>query len=294
MILEEKTKQIFGYYSDTLKKHSTKKIYFLCEDCNKEMISNYGNYSIKKYPNKCKECAIRAVHAYNINENYFDGKNLQSFYWAGFLFADATLYPKTNRIAFELSKKDISVVEALKEDLSFGGPIITRKRLIKWIDGKYINKVYTTSSINFTGKKIYNSLANYGVTGNKSQIFIPSHVLNLNHKEFNIEYAKAFLIGLISGDGSISQHSDTEKLLEITQYGNYSVCNWAKNLMEFLIFPELSEAQIHPNRKNLFKYTMTSKRAITLFKILNKVNIKKLKRKWNNSVLIENFDLLGE
>lgn len=293
MLLEEKTKEIFGYYPTDLRIGSIQKIYFLCNNCQKEICIQNASYRYKKNPDLCRSCAIRAAHAYDINENYFDLENLQSFYWAGFLFADGTLYPKTNRIAFELSQKDTEVLNKFKKDLDFEGPIAFRTRKSSWKDRKHIDKIYKTAWINFTGEKIYKSLDKYGVTANKTKTFSPPDILNLKSEKFNSEFAKAFLVGLISGDGSVSQHSKTQKTLEVTQYGNYSLCSWVKDLIHFLIFPNYSEAKIHPNRKKLFKYTICGENAILLFNILNSVDIKKIERKWNNIELFENFNLIG-
>ena len=102
MILEEKTKTDFGYYSYDLKPSSTKKIYFLCETCKKTSIMNFASFKNKKQKDKCKACITRLTCTYKINQDYFNGINFNpAFYSIGdeavsFKFIDANYLRSTN------------------------------------------------------------------------------------------------------------------------------------------------------------------------------------------------------
>ena len=129
------------------------------------------------------------LRKYTINDDYL----LESHNGAwliGFIAADGYL-PITNgamnRIVISLQRQDEDLLQLLKEELEYTGPIY-----------QYYNGDYPASSLSFTSQKIRKQLENYGIVNNKT--FKLKHLPDLPD-----EYKIDFIRGFFDGDGCLCE-----------------------------------------------------------------------------------------
>lgn len=134
-----------------------------------------------------------SICKYKKDLNYF--KNIDTFdkaYILGFLMADGTI---TNKgvVAFELSDKDIEILNYIKQQIS-------PDSIIKKYDRKRSFKGYTwdsnTSILYIKSKNYYTDLKKLGVLPNKTY-------LNQNIPNIDSSLISHFIRGYFDGDGSI-------------------------------------------------------------------------------------------
>ena len=130
------------------------------------------------------------LRKYSINDNY----NLESHNGAwllGFIAADGYL-PNTkgakNRIVITLAKKDKEILEKIKKELSYTGPIH------EYMMGPGSSN--EAVSLAFTSKEIRQKIEQYGIVNNKT--FKLNKIPDLPQ-----EYLIDFIAGFFDGDGSV-------------------------------------------------------------------------------------------
>ncbi len=142
---------------------------------------------------------------YSINDDY----NLLSHNGAwllGFVAADGCLpinNSSHNRIVISLSAVDRDVLELIKHELNYTGPIYEYEASLN-------GKMYPEVSLAFTSKKLRAQFEQYGIVNKKT--FLLKHLPNLPD-----EYMVDFIRGYFDGDGSIYWDSSKNGLkLSIT------------------------------------------------------------------------------
>jgi hypothetical protein len=156
---------------------------------------------------------------YNLNESYFSKINSnEKAYIIGFIFADGGIYK--NYLEFSLSINDVEILEFIKKELEYNGPM---QNYI--LNGKEYIRLFVCS------KNIVNDLKNIGITPNKT--YESKKLPQIGNK-----YIFHFLRGFFDGDGSIyssnyrkkpeycvnfsSNKSILEEIKKILSYNNIS------------------------------------------------------------------------
>jgi hypothetical protein len=179
---------------------------------------------------------------YSLNENYFNEMNtINKNYILGFIYADGSIYK--NYLSITVQICDISVLEFIKKELNYNGPI-------------YVKPTYCTLTI--SSKKLINNLISLGIIQNKTY---ESKTLPL----FDVKYFPQFLLGFFDGDGSIYKSSKIN-LYEYTVNftSNSSILSEIKtSLKEYLI----SSSNIRKRYSNEISCMLDIKGSINLEKI---------------------------
>lgn len=132
---------------------------------------------------------------YTLNENYFNTiDNENKAYILGFIYADGSVSTKGYYLTISLSLKDISILEFIKREISFGGPI-----------ARYIVNDREYCRITVSSKTIKDDLVRYGIVPNKTY---SSSSLPLCPDK----YYKNMILGFFDGDGCIYK-SNNEYML---------------------------------------------------------------------------------
>lgn len=154
------------------------------------------------------------LRKYSINDDYcIESHN--GAWLLGFIAADGYLpigNGSNNRITISLAEKDVDILEAIKKELNYTGPIT-----------HYESNGYPAVSLSFTSKNIRQNIEKYGIGNNKT--FKLHHLPNLP-KEYMID----FISGFFDGDGSIYESKDHHVRMGI-------VCasrNFLKEISDFL------------------------------------------------------------
>ena len=135
---------------------------------------------------------IRTLHeaksTYYVNEHYFDEIDTPNkAYVLGMLYADGCNHAKRNMIKLALQEDDIDILEKIKKELEYTGPIAIRKT-------NKSNK--NTAVIAIYSKIMSNALTKWGCTERKS--------LTLTFPDFlSPKLMSHFLRGYFDGDGGI-------------------------------------------------------------------------------------------
>lgn len=138
---------------------------------------------------------------YTVNENYFSVIDTEKkAYFLGLLYADGTNYIGTrNRFELQLTEDDRELIDALKEDMNYSGPIYNIKSSI--IFNKHTNKEYLCKPLirlNISSKKICEDLYNLGMINNKTfKLQLPTE------EQVPKELIWHFIRGYTDGDGYI-------------------------------------------------------------------------------------------
>lgn len=143
-----------------------------------------------------------SVRKYNINENYFDLIDTDNkAYILGLLYADGYNSESKKMIRLQLQERDKEILEKIKNELNYNGPLKYIKREDKIASNGYTSK-------NMYCLEIYNAhiskaLSNLGLVQNKSLILkFPYHLSDLFYSHF--------IRGYFDGDGSFC-HRYNEK-----------------------------------------------------------------------------------
>jgi len=215
-----------------------------------------------------KEGKKRVARLYKVNQDYFQIPNLENSCIAGFIAADGNVCTTRNRLAIELQARDSTYLENIASLFS-SAAIKTTKR------------GYAKLSVS-SWKIVYDLERNFNITPNKS--------LTLQHPNLEKQNALAFIIGNLDGDGSIlvrsRKRNRIRKIDNITHNlilsfsGTSSLLEWIK--LELSKYCDLTNLLVTHSKSNLHVFTITGKKAITIYKLLNAIDVPKMERKWNN------------
>jgi len=201
------------------------------------------------------------------NENYFKTPTLENSYWAGLLAADGCVDNKRNTLSIDLAEKDRNLLEKLKVATKYSGDL----------------KIYNNNISYETDQKRIRLCFNHAAKFNKDLF---SHFSIMPRKSLTFEYPKlknkklikAFLIGFIDGDGCISVNKNGNKLyLKIAVTSGLG--NWLNYILPMLY--GIKQMKL-TSRGKIFYYALSDRTALKVLNDLNKINVPKLLRKWNN------------
>jgi len=134
---------------------------------------------------------------YLFDDNFFNNKNEESFYWAGFIYGDGCIEKRNNnyKLKIQLKYSDIDHLKLFLKNIKSNHKIQYHKQFENRESFK--KNYYESCILKISSTKLANSLKdNFNIYPNKTKtIFIPDNILNSNL--FN-----HFLRGLIDADGS--------------------------------------------------------------------------------------------
>lgn len=156
-------------------------------------ICNELQRSAKSVQRRANKLGLNRVK-YSINSNYF--KQIDSWdkaYFLGLIYSDGNLHKHTNNVKISLQESDRSILEYLKNCISYEGNLLYKKPSIIKETGNFRKPQWTLS---FTDKIIKRDLLDIGLLSNKSLVLtFPSKIPQSLYS--------AFLLGYFDGDGCI-------------------------------------------------------------------------------------------
>lgn len=197
------------------------------------------------------------MQKYSLNENYFAVINDEhKAYWLGFLYADGSLVKTApqcsgkNRLQIVLSASDICILEALKKDLEFTGPIHVKK-----YDNVFKENGFDCCYIHVNSRPLCIDLENLGMNENQ-RYYMP--------KNLPQQYIRDFIRGYFDGDGCISVYEYDNKC----KYNTYhrKVREFSITTQESIIlqFKEIFEKECNVSKKVKIKRYKRTNKAVTL------------------------------
>lgn len=200
---------------------------------------------------------------YSANTEFFSEPNIVNSYWAGFIAADGCVSSTRNRLSIGLAKKDAGQLDLLCLGLDYTGGV----------------KIYDDrASLSISSRQIILDLAsNFSITPRKSTTLKPPKI----ERE---DLVKAFISGLIDGDGSIGIRPN------ITIYGTKQILEWIRPYFESWTSKSRYRRSkvIKLSGRHLHMYRVSTRRAIEVGSALLSVEVPRLQRKWSNLGIQDN------
>lgn len=241
-------------------------------------------YGIGKNPNSHH----KGKRKYKVNDNFFETPNLINSYYAGFIAADGCIrVTKTGAkyLMFGLSIKDKCLLENIKKDLNFEGPITEYPKLTK----KFVRLIINSPKICEDLEK------NFNITPRKTFTLIPPNI----NKTSLID---AFICGYIDGDGTICFSHDykngKQKKCCISLIGTFDFLTWINNRFKEIYTPKnknsknkkpfISKSGFGNKRKDdrqIFTISFSDKWARNIILNMTQYSIPFLKRKWSDEII---------
>jgi len=205
---------------------------------------------------------------YQLNDNYFNEKSLQSCYYAGLLAADGCIVSNSNSVQIGLQRQDRYILENFVKE-------IESNQTIKDIIEK---EKFFSSRLHFTSKQVKMDLESiYNITSKKSLTLQPPNLVNTNEID-------AFICGYIDGDGSIflsvrKNRKQGEIIFSIL--GTLEMLTWIQGRFSSILGKSASVVKPKRNNgKNTFVLIISTEKARNLFKHFYEIPVTKLQRKW--------------
>lgn len=210
----------------------------------------------------------RNLYTYNID--FFKTPNLKNCYYAGLIASDGCIEQDNegacNKLSIKIADDDKKVLEIFKHDIQFTGEIKFCKRARpQWKD---MARLRITLQ-----KQTENDLAIFGIVPNKTYCMLPP--IHLQD-----EFALAYIIGLLDGDGSI--YRTTDKYLRIKWTGRKDVLVWIKNIIDKKFPTEKGQVAniFRVKNEECFSYCIGGNRSNRIYQSLKKIDVPKFERKW--------------
>lgn len=230
---------------------------------------------LKLFPDRTKAAIDQRAQKYGLlrprgpgrthtfNENYFAVPDVSNCYWAGWLASDGALfdsfYGKYPTVKMQIQSKDLCVLQNFARDISFNGPFYYAK-----------NNKYVSISFFNTPTMVNDLSVNFNIVPRKSLILQPPNITNEDH-------IKAFIVGLIDGDGSIMTEQQYNSL-RLSLVGTYEMLSWVS---EFMYPITKSNCKLSKER-NIYKYVLGGRNiALRGLRYLKQTPAWKLPRKWD-------------
>lgn len=172
----------------------------------------------------------RSRHSHLINEDFFKKMTNESAYILGFVFADGSINTSLhhNQLSIELNKKDVEILEFIRNNIQPSIKIHTYKR-----KHKKTKKHYFSIKVCFSSKEIVKDLIELGCCPNKTyqEIRIP---------DMPKELYRSFIRGVFDGDGSVYI---TKKKNKTGCYICCSSISFLKDIQNILGFGDIDETE---------------------------------------------------
>ena len=149
---------------------------------------------------------------YTHDKNYFKTINtIKKAYFLGFIVADGNVFK--NRFSMNLQQRDSYILEKLKKDIQYTGPLTFKKR--------YLPHYQDAKNLVIESKDIVSDLAKYGVVPRKSLI---SYFPNIPK-----EFFSHFIRGIFDGDGTCNKNPSGQMLFSIV--GTFELLNSIQDIL---------------------------------------------------------------
>lgn len=196
---------------------------------------------------------------YHCNSKYFSIPTEENCYWAGFIAADGNI-TDDNSIRILIRASDEEILNEFKDCIQYTGNI-----------HHYNYNGRTYSRIEVFDKELVESLHRiWNITPRKSLSFqFP--------KIYNESFIRAFIIGYIDGDGSISK----SKYKKVQINGTYSLLNWMR--ARLMLYAQMKfKSNIYKSR-SIYNFAFVGKNSDKFFEWAFTYKGFRLRRKWNET-----------
>ena len=223
----------------------------------------------------------------DFNEHYFDVPTVENSYWAGFIATDGCINIEGfGRMCLCFSVTDYEAVKSLAQCLSSDiktikiykvGKKHKSKKLDRYGRERYIiskkDRYYKTYTSNHMCGKLW---SNFNITPQKTYTLLPPKLTDLEH-------IKAFLVGVIDGDGSIIK-TEKKSLTVSLVSASKPFISWCNT--QLAIVGGVKENKIYEEYNRYYNSTIYSlsyscNTARKILKELVSVDVPKLERKWS-------------
>lgn len=246
--------------------------------------------SYKELCGKCLRMGIKKRRIRFKDEAFFETPNLNSSYWAGLICTDGTIRQPRHRITNAVitlgcQSDDDYHLRSFADDAKSNAIIIRSHKRVKMGVGRCkvdVEKDYYYSTVHFgsANKWMDDLKKNWNIpSGNKTFSIIRPNLAN-------IELEKAYLKGLIDGDGTISLSRYTFKgvfreYMVISFLGTQDILLWIKDTVD-KILGKKTKSNVCLERKGatIYRFAVNGYLAAKLFEELKRVKTPEMKRKW--------------
>jgi hypothetical protein len=205
-----------------------------------------------------------------MNSEYFSVPNIENSYWAGFIAADGNIAKKSNSLTLGLSYRDDDHLRKFCSSLGLPEDRVKNNYRILH-KGTDKEKKFPYSCLSVCNKQIKDDLLkNFNIT--------PAKTFTYTHPNItDIECIKAFMIGYLDGDGTIS-YNKCHNSLYISVLGTKEFCEWYSQKSREITGRTFVNVHKH---KSVFSFTLNRRFCMEFLEILNVINVPKLSRKWD-------------
>jgi hypothetical protein len=205
---------------------------------------------------------------YTLNKHYFSVPNLENCYWAGFIAADGCLWTRGDAVEISLQEADVDHLKLLAKHVGFNGPIEKCKHA-----GSFPTTQCRYRLTFYKSQVWHKDLGvNFNVTPRKS--------LTLQPPPLSGEFALAFIIGYIDGDGCFS-YCKRDHLNIFTVDGTQQMLEWIKTIFDNE-FPSNNISVVRQSTKGKqCIYRFSGERADRMKNKLSQLQTPKMYRKWS-------------
>lgn len=190
-----------------------------------------------------------AKRKYDLDESYFqkiDTPNKARI--LGFIFADGNVHSKKNNLSIQLHQKDRNVLEWIKKELNFNGPIKDFIRVNKYINscGEEILAQCPQSVLSISSKQIKQDLVKLGCVPNKTLVLkFPTK------KQVPQKLIPDFLLGYFFGDGCLSVYQRKGRNSKEFKWEIISTQEFCEKTQKILMKEcNLNKTKFYPKGKN--------------------------------------------
>lgn len=198
---------------------------------------------------------------YARNSDYFSYPTEENSYWAGFIASDGNI-TDYGSVRVALDERDIESLENLKNCLQFTGEI-KKYKYTRDKPGNYVR-------LEVVDPLLVSFLETYwSITPRKTKTLQPPQILRE-------ELIRAFIIGYIDGDGSISNNG-TKQVIQIC--GTLELLTWIKNQLIKYCGCEFKN-NIYKSR-NIYTFTLSGTNVWKFYEWCKTYKEYRMKRKWD-------------
>ncbi len=194
-----------------------------------------------------------------VNDSYFSSSNntANKYYILGMIYTDGNL-PIKNKNSFIISNINLQLLEDIKKELNFTGPITIEYHK------KFDKSIY---KLQVTSEQIRRDLEFIGLTPNKT--------FNLKFPDVPKEYLRDFIRGLWDGDGSVGRRGKEDRMLTSSfACANLDFINTVTNYLP------VNKKKVYTG-KNIFFTSFSNKDSLKIREFLYYEDCLCMKRKQN-------------
>lgn len=221
ILKENNLDRSYGHFSEELRKR-IKTLYLsgktYLEIRQELLISENGVRNTLKRLQVPKRSVSECNRKYKRNQHYFDSiDTAKKAYILGLLYSDGSNNTQHNSIVLSLQESDVGILEKIKDELEYEGPLYFCPLREK--NSKYKNQY----RLCINDEYMSSILEEKGVIDNKSLLLtFPSFIPN--------EFLPAFVCGYFDGDGCVYYDSSRDKYQTVT-VGTRRFCQSLSNLL---------------------------------------------------------------